>query len=161
MTNAYIGLGSNLEVPQDQLNQAITALKNLPAIQLIKYSSFYLSKPMGPRDQPDYINAVAAIQTSLSALNLLNRLQAIETEKGRVRKQKWGPRILDLDLLLFGSQVIDNTRLQIPHPEMHKRNFVLLPLHEIAPICIVPGHGPVSELLKKTTPGDLIKIGTE
>ncbi len=148
MTHVYVGLGSNLDNPEAQLSKAITQLEKLPASDYLKCSAFYQSKPVGPQDQPDFVNAVAMLDTGLGALTLLDYLHAIEDQQGRVRdEERWGPRILDLDLLLYGDEQINEDRLIVPHPEMHKRDFVLFPLHEIAPDLDIPGLGPVADLL--------------
>ena len=150
MVTVYIGLGSNLENPQHQVTQAIDAIKSLAGCRCVAVSSLYRSKPMGPQDQPDYVNAVMALETSLSALALLDELQAIEQQQGRVRgKEQWGPRTLDLDLLLCGQQIIDLPRLKIPHPGLHERSFVLYPLYEIAQDLQIPGHGALVDLLQR------------
>ena len=134
MMRAYIGLGSNLAEPLQQLQQAVQALAALPQSQLAALSSFYASDPLGPADQPRYVNAVAALDTALEPLALLDALQRIEQEQGRVRKaERWGPRTLDLDILLLGDLRIDSERLSVPHYHMHARAFVLYPLAEIAP----------------------------
>lgn len=139
MITAYIAIGSNISDPIAQAKQAIEALDNHPHIKLIRYSSLYSSTPMGPQDQPDYINAVVEIQTELSPLALLDSTQAIEQQQGRVRKEeRWGPRSLDLDILLYGDQVIDNERLTVPHYGMKVREFVIYPLYEIAPNLSLP-----------------------
>ena len=135
----YIGLGSNLMKPEKQMQAAFAGLSVLPDSTLIKCSSLYQSQPMGPQDQPDYVNAVALIQTKLSPETLLQQTQLIENQQGRVRKaNRWGPRTLDLDILLFGMQQIDNEHLTIPHCGMKQREFVLYPLFEIAPDLILP-----------------------
>ncbi len=139
MITAYIAIGSNLSDPVAQAQKAIEALRHHPHITLIACSSLYSSTPMGPQDQPDYINAVAEIQTQLSPLELLDCTQAIELEQGRVRKEeRWGPRSLDLDIVLYGDQVIDNERLTVPHYGMKVREFVVYPLYEIAPNLSLP-----------------------
>ncbi|MCO6060168.1 2-amino-4-hydroxy-6-hydroxymethyldihydropteridine diphosphokinase [Pseudomonas sp. MOB-449] len=133
MERAYIGLGSNLAEPVNQLRGALAALGELPRTHLVAVSSLYASDPLGPPDQPRYVNAVAALDTELKPLQLLDALQAIELSQGRVRKdERWGPRTLDLDILLFGQRRIDEPRLQVPHYHMHARAFVLYPLAEIA-----------------------------
>jgi len=130
----YIGLGSNLDSPIEQINRAISTLANTAQIKLIKSSSLYKSPPMGPQDQNDYINAVVEIETLLAPLSLLDRLQTIELSQGRVRKnERWSARTLDLDLLLYGNQIIDNDRLTVPHYGISERAFVLYPLSEISP----------------------------
>ena len=158
MIKAYIGLGSNLDDPQSQLKKAIIAMEMVPSTSVVKTSSFYRSKPVGPQDQPDYINAVVELDTELSAPVLLDYLQAIENEQGRERKIKWGARTLDLDILLFGDEIINDDSLQVPHVEMHNRGFVLLPLNEISPDCVIPGLGAVSSLLQKNNADDLVKL---
>ena len=131
---AYIGLGSNLAEPRRQLRGALDAIARIRESQLTAVSSLYLSDPLGPPDQPRYNNAVAKLETLLSPLQLLDALQAIELAQGRERKaERWGPRTLDLDILLFGDRLIDEPRLKVPHYHMHARAFVLYPLAEIAP----------------------------
>lgn len=132
MTRAHIGLGSNLGEPVQQLRAALRALGSIPATRLLQSSSFYRSRAVGPGEQPDYLNAVAALDTGLSAHELLGHLQRIERQQGRVRNLRWGPRTLDLDLLLYGDREICDRRLTVPHPRLAERNFVLHPLAEIA-----------------------------
>lgn len=145
---AYIGLGSNLADPVEQVKVAINNLQSLPYSHLVDWSSLYASPPMGPQDQPDYINAVVAIETTLSAHELLDALQAIEQNQGRIRKRHWGERTLDLDVLLYGQQVVDDERLQIPHPGIALRAFVLYPLAEMSPDLNIPNVGNIEQLLK-------------
>jgi 2-amino-4-hydroxy-6-hydroxymethyldihydropteridine diphosphokinase len=146
---SYIGLGSNLENPLEQLQSALKAMAALSGVRLRGVSSFYRNPPMGPQDQPDYVNAVAELEVDLPAEVLMERLQQIENEHGRVRKgERWGPRTLDLDILLYGEEFIETTRLTVPHPGLAKRAFVLQPLHEIAPDLVVPGLGSVAHLLE-------------
>ena len=134
MERVFIGLGSNLAEPVSQLRGALAALDELPLTHLTAVSSLYASDPLGPPDQPRYVNAVAALDTELAPLQLLDALQAIELAQGRVRKdERWGPRTLDLDILLFGDRLIDEPRLKVPHYHMHARAFVLYPLAELAP----------------------------
>lgn len=138
----YIGLGSNLAEPEQQLRDALAALAGLPGTRLVAVSSLYASDPLGPADQPRYNNAVAALDTELAPLQLLDALQSIEQAQGRVRKaERWGPRTLDLDILLFGQRQLDEPRLRVPHYHMHMRAFVLYPLAEIAPadLCLPDG----------------------
>lgn len=145
---AYIGLGSNQDHPVRQLRTAIKALASFPSTRLLVASPLYKSAPLGPADQPDYINAVAALETGLAPSALLAALQVLETRHGRVRGAlRWGPRSLDLDLLLYGDAVINTPDLQVPHPGLPERVFVLYPLADIAPDLDVPGHGPVKQLL--------------
>ncbi len=148
MERVYIGLGSNLATPIEQLRSALAALAALPQTDLIAQSSFYSSDPLGPADQPRYVNAVAALDTELSPLALLDALQTIELEQGRTRKaERWGPRTLDLDILLFGERLLDEPRLTVPHYHMHARAFVLYPLAEIAPDLKLPDGRALVELL--------------
>jgi 2-amino-4-hydroxy-6-hydroxymethyldihydropteridine diphosphokinase len=148
MITAYIAIGSNQGNPVEQVKQAIKSLKQLPDSELLSVSSLYSSTPMGPQNQPDYINAVASIKTDLTPLELLGQIQAIELRQGRVRKEeRWGPRTLDLDIILFGNQVIQSERLTIPHYGMKEREFVLYPLAEIAPDLVLPDGSHLSQLL--------------
>ncbi len=141
----FIGLGSNLGESQAQLLSALLAIQEIPQTKLEKVSSFYASSPMGPKDQPDYINAVAQLSTSQAPQTLLEGLQAIENQHGRVRKgERWGPRTLDLDILLYGRQTIKTQTLVIPHYGMAEREFVLVPLFEIAPEMVMPDGKPLS-----------------
>ncbi|WP_342649722.1 2-amino-4-hydroxy-6-hydroxymethyldihydropteridine diphosphokinase [Pseudomonas sp. REB1044] len=129
---AYIGLGSNLDAPDEQLRSALQAVDRIPATRLVAASGLYGSESLLP-GQPRYTNAVAALDTRLAPLALLDALQGIENDHGRVRKERWGPRTLDLDILLFGDDVIDIPRLKVPHYHMHARPFVLYPLAELVP----------------------------
>ncbi|SEB09752.1 2-amino-4-hydroxy-6-hydroxymethyldihydropteridine diphosphokinase [Marinobacterium iners] len=155
---AWIGLGSNLEDPLVQVSTALQELKLLPDTTLAARSSLYRSDPVGPPGQPDYINAVAALDTRLEPETLLDALQAIEQMHQRVRKIHWGPRTLDLDLLLYGDQVISTPRLTVPHAYMTERNFVLWPLAELAPELILPDGRPLNTLLQHCPLGTLEKI---
>lgn len=150
--SAFIGLGSNLDDPRQQVSTALHELATLAATRVSAVSSLYRSAPMVglgvPVDQPAYINAVARVETGLSAEVLLNALQAIEARHGRVRGgERWGPRTLDMDILLYGDAHIDTPRLQVPHPGIAARSFVLYPLAEIAPDLEIPGAGTLRELL--------------
>ena len=149
-TIAYIGLGSNLSKPVHQIKQAITTISNVANIQLLHTSSLYISRPMGPQDQDDYVNAVIAIETTLSAIELLNTLQAIENNAGRVRKEnRWGARILDCDILLFGNDTINSERLTVPHYGLTEREFVLLPLAEVSKNLLLPDGTSIKYLAQK------------
>lgn len=154
----YISLGSNLGNPQLQIKQAINLLSTVPNSKVNNISSLYQSKPLGPQYQPDYINAVAELHTELTAHTLLNHLQDIETRQKRIRKERWGPRTLDIDILLYGDQIINDDRLQIPHAEMHKRSFVLLPLNELVTDIEIPKLGSVHNLLQQIDTDDLTKL---
>ncbi|WP_135382732.1 2-amino-4-hydroxy-6-hydroxymethyldihydropteridine diphosphokinase [Vibrio tasmaniensis] len=149
MITAYIAVGSNLADPVSQANLAIETLKNLTRTTFVATSQLYSSTPMGPQNQPDYINAVVAIKTELTPIELLDCTQKIEQEQGRVRKdERWGPRTLDLDIVLYGNEVIDSERLTVPHYGMKEREFVLYPLAEIAPSLQLPDGTELTELLK-------------
>lgn len=156
---AFIGLGSNLATPSQQINGARSAITATAEIQELAFSSLYQSAPMGPKDQPDYVNAVMAITTGLSPLELLKTLQQIEHEHGRVRTgERWGPRTLDLDLLLYGDQQIQLPDLIVPHIGIADREFVLYPLYEIAPDLNVPGKGSLSDLVANCPLRDLQRL---
>lgn len=147
MSLAYIGLGSNLSDPQAQIIAALAKFKQLANCSVTAISSLYFSRPMGPQDQPDYMNAVVAIETQLSPIQLLDQLQNIENTAGRIRKDnRWGARILDLDILLFDDLIINTQRLIVPHYGLKLREFVLLPLAEIAADLILPDGSKVSQL---------------
>ncbi|UYP31371.1 2-amino-4-hydroxy-6-hydroxymethyldihydropteridine diphosphokinase [Pseudomonas sp. Z8(2022)] len=149
MERVYIGLGSNLAEPLQQLRAALSAIARIPQSSLQAQSSFYISDPLGPADQPRYVNAVAALDTALEPWQLLDALQRIEQEQGRVRKaERWGPRTLDLDILLFGERLLDDERLTVPHYHMHARPFVLYPLAELVPELQLPDGRSLSSLLK-------------
>jgi 2-amino-4-hydroxy-6-hydroxymethyldihydropteridine diphosphokinase len=146
--HAYIALGSNLDYPAQQLQRAVTALAGLPTSVLTRVSSVYRSAAVGPGQQPDYLNAVALLSTRLAPDALLDALLGIEQAQGRERSERWGPRTLDLDLLLYGDRKIRSARLTVPHPRMHERDFVLYPLREISNTnLILPGDGDVDTLL--------------
>src|SRR5690606_30450833 len=148
MQRCFIALGSNQNDPQAQVSRAFSALGQLPHSQLLGCSSLYRSTPLGPQDQPAFINAVAMLDTQLDPHQLLDELQAIEQRAGRVRNaERWGPRILDLDLLLYADQMIATPRLQVPHYHMHARSFVLYPLAELAADLILPDGTPLQALL--------------
>lgn len=159
MIIVYIGLGSNLggdlASPKQNIASAIEAVGEIQSTRMISASSFYESKPVGPQDQGDYINAVVKLETDLDATELLDNLQAIENDHGRERKQHWGPRTLDLDILLFGDQIIHNERLTVPHSEICNRPFVLVPLAEIESDCVIPDKGLVTDLISKLDQAEL------
>ena len=147
MPRAFIGLGANLGDPRRQIRAALAALEKIPATRLTGQSSFYLSAPLGYSAQPDFVNAVAHLETALAPRALLEALLAIERSLGRSRSHANAPRTLDLDLLLYDGTVIDEPGLRVPHPRMHTRAFVLAPLAEIAPGIDIPGQGPIAPLL--------------
>jgi 2-amino-4-hydroxy-6-hydroxymethyldihydropteridine diphosphokinase len=155
---AYVALGANLDDPAAQVRAGIVALAALPGTRLIAQSSLYRTAPVGYADQPDFINAVAAVETHLSPRELLNALLATEQNHGRVRAFANAPRTLDLDVLLYADAQIHEEGLTIPHPRMHERAFVLVPLAEIAPQCVIPGRGSVSALLHGIDAGGVARI---
>jgi len=147
---AYVGLGSNLHGPADQVRRAMFELDDIPDTRVVARSSLYVNPPMSASNQPDYINAVAALATRLDPLRLLGELQRIEDRHGRLRgPDRWGPRTLDLDLLIYGDEIRDAPELTLPHPGIAQRSFVLLPLLELEPALVVPGKGPVRELYEQ------------
>ena len=149
MSTVYIALGSNLNMPIQQLKLAIQAMADLPDTEIKKVSSLYQSQPLGPQDQPDYVNAVACLDTGLSPLALLDALQNIENEQGRIRLRRWGERTLDLDILLYDNQIIHNEHLTVPHYDMQNREFVIVPLYEISPELILPDGVSLQQLVKR------------
>ncbi|MGR8940736.1 MAG: 2-amino-4-hydroxy-6-hydroxymethyldihydropteridine diphosphokinase [Gammaproteobacteria bacterium] len=156
---AYIGLGSNLDNPAEQVRSARADCAAIPGVRELAFSSLYRSAPMGPQDQPDYVNAVMAVATELPALALLRHLQRIELEHGRVRTgQRWTARTLDLDLLLHGEECIETAELTVPHPGLSQRAFVLYPLFEIAPELVVPGLGRLADLVENCPRDGLKRI---
>jgi 2-amino-4-hydroxy-6-hydroxymethyldihydropteridine diphosphokinase len=157
----YVGLGSNLADPEEQLNRARFELAEIPDTRLIACSGLYQSPPIGPQDQPDFLNAVAHLETRLEAAQMLRELQRIEDAHGREREVRWGARTLDLDLLLYGDEIIDTPQLQVPHPEMRRRSFVLYPLQELAPELGIPGAGTLQELMENCPPSGLKKYESE
>jgi 2-amino-4-hydroxy-6-hydroxymethyldihydropteridine diphosphokinase len=158
---AYIGIGSNLDDPVSQVKEAIEELEAIPDSVLSARSSLYSSKPMGPADQPDYVNAVVALDTLLSSEDLMQTLVKIEDRQGRDRGgDKWGPRIIDLDLLMYGKKKINTDQLTVPHPGMHERDFVIIPLHEIAGNVNIPGHGYLTTLINQCETHSLKKLIT-
>ncbi|MCI0653742.1 MAG: 2-amino-4-hydroxy-6-hydroxymethyldihydropteridine diphosphokinase [Methylococcaceae bacterium] len=158
-TLVYIGLGSNLDNPGEQILRGMAAVAELNGCRFLARSGRYVSPPMGPQDQPDYVNAVMAIDCVLWPASLLDQLQAIEIRHGRVRSGvRWGARTLDLDILLYGQETIATADLIIPHPGIAERAFVLVPLAEIAPGLMIPGKGPIADLLERCPKDGLIRI---
>jgi len=157
----YVALGCNLGSRHVNLASALSALENHEQIAELKCSSVYETSPMGPQDQPDYLNAVVVFDTDLAAEALLDVLQDIETNHGRTRTgERWGPRTLDLDLLLYGDQLLDTPRLKVPHPGIADRSFVLLPLGELAPHLIIPAVGAVSQLITQCQHFDIRRLNS-
>jgi 2-amino-4-hydroxy-6-hydroxymethyldihydropteridine diphosphokinase len=159
VTVAYVGLGSNLQDPRRQIQSAFAELDGMPHTRVVKQSSLYRTAPLGYAEQPDFVNAVAQLETALPAERLLAELQEVENRHGRERSFANAPRTLDLDLLLFGAAVIQTPTLTLPHPRMHERAFVLKPLYEVAPHASIPGIGSVKACLEKTTGQKTEKIG--
>ncbi|MEN5207532.1 2-amino-4-hydroxy-6-hydroxymethyldihydropteridine diphosphokinase [Stenotrophomonas terrae] len=161
MVVACIGLGANLGDAPATLRAAIQTLAGLPGTKLLASSRLYRSPAWGNEAQPDFVNAAVALQTELPAPQLLEQLLAIEQQFGRVREpgQHWGPRLLDLDLLLYAEQVIDLPQLQVPHPFLHQRGFALLPLADVAPQALIPGHGTVRDVLVGINTSGIDPIG--
>lgn len=158
----WLGLGSNLQQPEGQLREALSRLGDADNLEVLRVSSFYRTQPWGDEQQDDFINAVAEIETSLAPLPLLRVLQSIEDVMGRVRSgRRWGPRKIDLDLLLYGGQLYDSVDLVIPHPRMVERAFVLVPLCELEAGLEIPGHGLVEELLQNLDYGEIRQVGNE
>lgn len=159
---AYIGIGSNLDDPIYQVRQALQALTGILSSCCVAQSPLYQSAPVGgPPDQPDYINAVAALDTGLTPGQLLVVLQALELAQNRVRTVRWGARTLDLDLLLYDQLVSDDPHLTLPHPRLHERAFVLYPLYDIAPHLMIPGQGLLSELIANCPRQTLRRLDSE
>lgn len=147
---AYIGLGSNLDQPFQQIKKAIKAIDILPDVVVKTDSGFYTSKPMGPENQPDFVNAVIEIETSMNAVELLLICQKIEQQQGRIKTRHWGERCIDLDILLFSDLQIDTDKLIVPHPGVSLRDFVYIPLLKINPEIIIPGHGLLKDNVQST-----------
>lgn len=155
MTVAYVGLGANINDPRQQVRTALDELAQLPQSQLTARSSLYRSAPLGHAEQPEYVNAVARLETSLAAAELWQALQRIERAHGRERSFRNAPRTLDLDLLLYGEARIESPALRVPHPRMHERAFVLAPLLEIDPQAQIPGHGSAYDCLERCAAQDV------
>jgi 2-amino-4-hydroxy-6-hydroxymethyldihydropteridine diphosphokinase len=165
MARAFIGLGSNLagsvagitKDSQAQVQQALDSIAAHPDITVAAVSSFYQTRAIGPGKQPDYINAAAQLETKLQPMQLLDFLQTIENQQGRVRTIRWGARTLDLDILLFDQQIINSERLQVPHPRIQERAFVLAPLHELAPDLQLPNGENIRQLLANCSMQGIVK----
>jgi 2-amino-4-hydroxy-6-hydroxymethyldihydropteridine diphosphokinase len=151
VTVAYIGIGSNLDQPKSHVRLALEDLARIPGTSVVKHSSLYRSAPVGYADQPDFVNAVAEIETSLPASRLLAELKEIEARHGRRRSFRNAPRPLDLDILLYGEVTMNLAHLTLPHPRLHERAFVLKPLYEVAPHASIPGLGAVKDYVEKTS----------
>lgn len=158
MISCFIALGSNLDNPQEHVNRAVQELANLPTCQLIACSPWYQSQSIGPGKQDDYINGVVELHTTLPPLQLLDALQTLENNHHRVRAERWGPRTLDLDILLFGREDIHSERLTVPHPRMLERDFVLYPLFDIAPELVFNDGSSLSSRLNSCPNNGLLKL---
>jgi len=156
--SAHVGLGSNLDDPERHVRQALRELSRLPGTRLVSHSSLYRTPPVGKLDQPDFVNAVALLDTTLSPRELLQELLALEGRHGRVRTERDGPRTLDLDLLLLGDRIICEPGLEVPHARMHERAFVLVPLAEVSPDAVIPGRGNVVELAARSARRGVTRI---
>jgi 2-amino-4-hydroxy-6-hydroxymethyldihydropteridine diphosphokinase len=154
---AYVAIGSNLNDPPQRVRDAFVNLSELPATRVFLRSRLYVTRPMGHQDQPDFVNAAAGLLTRLTAQELLGGLLKIERSMGRNRQERWGPRIIDLDLVWMPGEIIDEPGLTLPHPGVSSRNFVLYPLADIAPALAIPGHGRVSDLMLRVG-GDGISV---
>jgi len=154
---AYVGIGSNLQSPRDRVLEAIERMSALEATRVVLRSQLYLTRPMGPQDQPDFVNAAVGLLTQLAARELLVGLLGIERSMGRDRQERWGPRVIDLDLLWMVDSSIDEPGLTVPHPGVSTRNFVLYPLADIAPTIKIPSVGLVLDL-KRDAGGDGISV---
>jgi 2-amino-4-hydroxy-6-hydroxymethyldihydropteridine diphosphokinase len=155
---AYIGLGSNLNKPKQQIKTAVMALHATKDVQVVNLSSLYQSPPVDDSKQPDYINAIAQVDTHLTPLELLYVCQDIETKQHRIREKKWGARTIDLDIIIYGVQVVASKQLIIPHPEMMNRAFVLIPLAELEDDLKVPVLGPIQDLIEELGEFQLTKL---
>lgn len=155
---AYIGLGANLGDPRHTLRSALRGLDGLPGTHCLRCSGFYRNPPLGPQDQDHYINAVAELETRLAPMQLLAWLLQLEHRHGRVRGRRWGPRTLDLDLLLHGALTLNTASLILPHPQLHRRAFVLYPLAELVPQMVIPGRGALSHWLTRTSAKTLHRV---
>lgn len=156
MQTVYVALGSNLETPLAQLKQAVISIEKFAKNVVV--SPFYGSKPLGPQDQPDYVNAVVKFDTDLAPLALLDKLQSIENEQGRVRLRRWGERTLDLDILLYGDQTIQSERLTVPHYDMQNREFVIVPLYDIAPVLVLPTGESLEQLYQRFNTHQMVLV---
>jgi 2-amino-4-hydroxy-6-hydroxymethyldihydropteridine diphosphokinase len=147
VTRAYVGLGSNLGRREETLREAVGILGRAPDVDVVGVSELRETEPVGPIAQPMFLNGVVALETTLSARELLELLLDVERSLGRIREERWGPRVVDLDLLLYGDDVVDEPGIEVPHPRLHERRFALEPLAELDPDLELPGHGRVSDLL--------------
>lgn len=160
-TGIYIGLGSNINQPYLQIKNAITALNNLPETKVLMDSGYFKSRPMGPEDQPDYVNAVIELQTTMNATELLQHCQLIEQQQGRIKKRHWGERTIDLDILLYAEQRMDSDDLTVPHPGICQRDFVYLPLLKLNAEIEIPGKGLLHDIVQAAGIQALTTLNTD
>ena len=158
MSNIFIALGSNLGNPKEMVKNGILSIKNIGGVRILSESSLYETPPVGILNQPNFINAVVKIDSNLSPYELLNKLLKIENTAGRIRVNKNGPRTLDLDILLFDNLILNEKKLTIPHPRMHERLFVLMPLKDIDETIVIPNHGAIIDIINKLNPENIIRI---
>ena len=158
MNNIFIALGSNLENPKEQVKNGILSIKKINGIKILSESNLYETPPVGILDQPNFVNAVIKIHSDLNPYKLLDKLLKIENIAGRIRVGKNGPRILDLDILLFNDLILNGKNLTIPHPRMHERLFVLMPLKDIDENIVIPNHGAIKHIINKLTPENINRI---
>ena len=159
---AWLGLGSNLQQPEAQLREALSKLNAVGGVEILKKSSFYNTPPWGDERQDDFINAVVQIETSLDPISLLRELQSVENAMGRRRDvRRWGPRLIDIDLLLYGDQQYRSDELEVPHPHLHERAFVLVPLSELDAGLEIPGRGGIGKLLQKLDCSGISRLNDE
>ena len=161
MTKVFVALGANLRDPISQIDDACNAILSIAKPNSFQVSRYYSSVPMGEVEQPDYVNAVASFETERNPIELLDALQAIENQQGRVREVRWGPRTLDLDILLYGNQIIQSERLIVPHYGIKQRSFVLIPLHDIAPNLSLPCGTTVASLINIQMRNELQPLDTD
>jgi 2-amino-4-hydroxy-6-hydroxymethyldihydropteridine diphosphokinase len=158
MNNIFIALGSNLENPKEQVKNGILSIKKINGIKILSESNLYETPPVGILDQPNFVNAVIKIHSNLNPYKLLDKLLKIENIAGRIRVGKNGPRILDLDILLFNDLILNGKNLTIPHPRMHERLFVLMPLKDIDENIVIPNHGTIKHIINKLAPENINRI---
>jgi len=158
MNNIFIALGSNLKIPKEQVENGILSIKKINGVEVLSESNLYETPPVGVLDQPNFVNAVIKVHSDLNAFDLLDKLLEIETNAGRIRTDKNGPRTLDLDILLVDDLILNEKKLTIPHPRMHERLFVLMPLKDIDENILIPNHGPIKHIISKLAPEKINRI---
>jgi len=158
MNNIFIALGSNLKIPKEQVENGILSIKKINGVEVLSESNLYETPPVGVLDQPNFVNAVIKVHSDLNAFDLLDKLLEIETNAGRIRTGKNGPRTLDLDILLVDDLILNEKKLTIPHPRMHERLFVLMPLKDIDENILIPNHGLIKHIISKLAPEKINRI---